>query len=51
LNNTYITLQKEIYEEQIIRRIYTNQDKFEYLSEKNPLLLELKERLGLEIDA
>lgn len=30
--------------------IYTNREKFEHLAEKNPLLLELKERLGLDPD-
>jgi len=30
--------------------IYTNREKFEHLAEKNPNLLELKERLGLDPD-
>ncbi|MBX2968484.1 MAG: DNA polymerase III subunit gamma/tau [Cyclobacteriaceae bacterium] len=30
--------------------IYTNREKFEHLAEKNPLLLELKEKLGLDPD-
>ena len=30
--------------------IYTNREKFEYLAEKNPMLKELKERLGLDTD-
>lgn len=30
--------------------IYTNREKFEYLAEKNPILKELKDRLGLDTD-
>lgn len=30
--------------------IYTNRDKFDYLVEKNPMLKELKDRLGLDTD-
>jgi hypothetical protein len=30
--------------------IYTNRDKFDYLAEKNPILKELKDRLGLDTD-
>jgi DNA polymerase-3 subunit gamma/tau len=30
--------------------MYTNREKFEYLVEKNPLLRELKDRLGLDTD-
>jgi hypothetical protein len=30
--------------------IYTNREKFEYLVEKNPILKELKDRLGLDTD-
>jgi len=30
--------------------IYTNRDKFEYLAGKNPILKELKDRLGLDTD-
>ncbi|MBX2967492.1 MAG: hypothetical protein KF845_15215 [Cyclobacteriaceae bacterium] len=32
------------------RVIYTNREKFEHLAEKNPNLLELKDRLGLDPD-
>ncbi|TAE15441.1 MAG: DNA polymerase III subunit gamma/tau [Bacteroidetes bacterium] len=38
------------YVEKPIRRIYTNKDKFDYLAEKQPLLQELAEKLGLDID-
>lgn len=30
--------------------IYTNKEKFDHMAEKNPLLLELRERLGLDTD-
>jgi DNA polymerase-3 subunit gamma/tau len=30
--------------------MYTNRDKFDYLAEKNPMLKELKDRLGLDTD-
>lgn len=30
--------------------IYTNRDKFDFLAEKNPILKELKDRLGLDTD-
>ena len=30
--------------------IYTNKEKFDYLAEKNPMLRELKDRLGLDTD-
>lgn len=30
--------------------IYTNRDKFDYLADKNPILKEMKDRLGLDTD-
>lgn len=30
--------------------IYTNREKFDFLAEKNPMLHELKDRLGLDTD-
>jgi DNA polymerase-3 subunit gamma/tau len=32
------------------KMIYTNRDKFDFLAEKNPILKELKDRLGLDTD-
>ncbi len=32
------------------RIAYTNKEKFDLLAEKNPLLKEMKERLGLDTD-
>ena len=33
------------------KRIYTTQDKFEYLANINPALLSLKNKLGLDFDS
>ena len=32
------------------KRLYTDQDKLQYLIEKNPIVKELKDRLGLDVD-
>jgi DNA polymerase-3 subunit gamma/tau len=37
-------------QEQQAKRLYTSQDKLNYLTEKNPKVLELQRRLGLDID-
>ncbi|UKJ08663.1 DNA polymerase III subunit gamma/tau [Solitalea lacus] len=37
-------------EEQVKKTLYTSTDKFKYLADKNPNLLELRRRLDLEID-
>jgi DNA polymerase-3 subunit gamma/tau len=50
LANQAITFQVEIFKEEVIRRVYTNHDKFDYLAEKHPALLALQNALGLEID-
>jgi hypothetical protein len=48
-NNTIqVTGQLQTGEEKKI--IYTNREKFDYLIEKNPMLRELKDRLGLDTD-
>ncbi|MEQ8359074.1 MAG: hypothetical protein RH860_06270 [Cytophagales bacterium] len=33
-----------------VKTVYTPQEKFDYLSQKNPALIELKKRLGLEFE-
>ncbi len=49
-------LNNEIFIEGVMQKsitkkvIYTNKEKFDYLVEKYPALLELKERLGLDTD-
>ena len=48
-NNTIqVTGQFRTGEEKKI--IYTNREKFDFLAEKNPMLRELKDRLGLDTD-
>jgi DNA polymerase-3 subunit gamma/tau len=49
LNMQSIRLQIEAIDTIKNTKPYTNQDKFEYISKKYPDLLELKEKLGLEI--
>ncbi len=50
LNNPQIKIQVEIVQEETKQRLYTSQDKFNYMVERNPKLMELRNRLGLEYD-
>lgn len=50
LNNDAITINSVLNTEERKRRLYTTREKFDHLAEKHPLLLELKERLGLDPD-
>ena len=51
LKNNSITLVGVTIEQGDHRKvIYTPREKFDYLLEKNPLLRELKDRLGLDTD-
>jgi len=49
LRNASIQIASEIVESTSERRPYTAQEKFEYLANKNPALLELRDKLGLEL--
>jgi DNA polymerase-3 subunit gamma/tau len=51
LNNVKIRINSSIdtAQETASATPYTNSDKFQHLAEKNPILLELKNRLNLEI--
>ncbi|MDZ7934842.1 MAG: DNA polymerase III subunit gamma/tau [Emticicia sp.] len=49
LRNTSIQIASEVVESTTERRPYTAQEKFEYLANKNPALLELRDKLGLEL--
>ncbi len=49
LRNASIQIASEIVESTTERRPYTAQEKFEYLANKNPALLELRDKLGLEL--
>ncbi|RAJ95581.1 DNA polymerase-3 subunit gamma/tau [Larkinella arboricola] len=50
LQNSQIQLVHSVAMQETRRMIYTPQDKFNYLAEKNPALLELKRTLGLDVD-
>ena len=50
LKNNTILVSAELKETDEKQRLYTPRDKFEYLLEKNPVLKELKDRLGLDTD-
>ncbi|WP_089320198.1 DNA polymerase III subunit gamma/tau [Pontibacter ummariensis] len=50
LGNRNIKLSAEVVEMQEERKLYTSQDKFNYLAEKYPLLVDLKQRFGLDTD-
>ncbi|MEQ8927764.1 MAG: hypothetical protein RLO81_18245 [Fulvivirga sp.] len=50
LNNRHIKLETELKEEEQSKVPYTNGEKFEFMSEKKPILKELKNRLGLDPD-
>ncbi|MFD1141730.1 DNA polymerase III subunit gamma/tau [Larkinella insperata] len=50
LQNSQIQLVHSVAVQETRRMIYTPQDKFNYLAEKNPALLELKRTLGLDVD-
>ena len=50
LRNNTIQVTGEIQSNEEKKIIYTNREKFDYLVEKNPMLRELKDRLGLDTD-
>lgn len=52
LNNYSIQLESVIVEEVVDgkNKLYTNTEKFQYLKEKSPALVELQKRFGLETD-
>ena len=50
LKNSHIQLQAEVVVQDRKRMVYTNREKFEYLAEKHPVLHELKNELGLDMD-
>jgi DNA polymerase III subunit gamma/tau len=49
LRNSTIQIAAEIVESSTERRPYTAQEKFEFLANKNPALIELRNKLGLEL--
>jgi hypothetical protein len=51
LGNSSLQVEGQMQEQQQGKKIaYTNKEKFDHLAEKNPLLRELKEKLGLDPD-
>jgi hypothetical protein len=50
LKNNLLQVTGELKSSDERKVIYTAREKFEYLAEKNPLLKELKDRLGLDTD-
>ncbi|CAA9303336.1 MAG: DNA polymerase III subunits gamma and tau [uncultured Cytophagales bacterium] len=50
LNNRHIQVKAELGAVEIRKSIYTNQEKFKYLSQKHPVLSDLRTQLGLEIE-
>ncbi|WP_026461485.1 DNA polymerase III subunit gamma/tau [Adhaeribacter aquaticus] len=50
LGNNRVNIKLEVKEQDTGRKLYTSQDKFAYLSEKYPVLPELKKRLLLDTD-
>jgi DNA polymerase III subunit gamma/tau len=50
LGNNRVHVRLQVKEQQEGRKLYTSQDKFSYLSEKYPILPDLKKRLGLDTD-
>jgi len=50
LKNSTIVVVGELKEQEDRKVIYTNREKFDYLVNKNPMLKELKDRLGLDTD-
>lgn len=50
LKNSSIQVTGQLQTGEEKRVIYTNREKFDFLVEKNPMLRELKDRLGLDTD-
>lgn len=48
--NSDISIEGVLLKSAAKKIIYTNKEKFDHLAEKNPILLKLKERLGLDTD-
>jgi hypothetical protein len=50
LSNPTIKVESVMKEVDVKKMAYTNKEKFDLLAEKNPMLKELKDRLGLDTD-
>lgn len=50
LQNSQIQLEHKVTVQEVKKMIYSSQDKYNYLAEKNPILHELRKALNLEVD-
>jgi DNA polymerase III subunit gamma/tau len=50
LQNRSVRISVEVVEHKDENRLYTSQDKFNYLADKYPLLVDMKQRFGLDTD-
>jgi DNA polymerase-3 subunit gamma/tau len=50
VNNSGLALEAVITPQEDVKMIYTSNDKFKYLSEKYPILEEMKKKFGLDTD-
>lgn len=50
LQNDKVNIKTRIVQEKQEQKIYTSQDKLNYFVEKNPKIMDLQKRLGLDID-
>lgn len=50
LQNSQVQVEHEVRQQEVKKMIYSPQDKYNYLAEKNPLLHELRKALNLEVD-
>ena len=50
LNNFHFQLETLVLEMEEVKQLYTPQEKFKHMAEKNPALLDLRQRLDLDID-
>lgn len=52
LSNDYIVIEVKVLEDDSTEKkpIYTSEDKFKYLSEKNPALINLRKRFKMDLD-
>ncbi len=50
LNNFQFQLETLVLEMEEVKQLYTPQEKFKHMAEKNPALLDLRQRLDLDID-
>lgn len=50
LDNSFVQLEREVVEQVTARNLYTSKEKFEYMAKLNPVLRDMKDRLGLDFE-